>query len=94
MFAGSGIVSFNSLDLFDSVIAIDKCKELVRIHTWIANTPLEGVLSEIDRVIDEYNLSKDNKEGFLKLRELYNTQAVKGAINPVEKTIEYWNTRA
>ena len=32
MFAGSGVVLFNSLDLFDTNIGIEKCKELVRIH--------------------------------------------------------------
>lgn len=82
MFAGSGVVLFNSLDLFDTSIGIEKCKELVRIHNWIVSYPLNDILEEIDKIIAEYGLSKDNKDGFLKLRETYNKQRVQGTINP------------
>ena len=82
MFAGSGVVLFNSLDLFDTSIGIEKCKELVRIHNWIISYPLNDILEEIDKIIAEYGLSKNNKEGFLKLREIYNKQRVQGVINP------------
>lgn len=82
MFAGSGVVAFNSLDLFDTVIGVDKCSELVRLHNWIICSPLDKVLAEINKIIADYDLSKDNKEGFLKLREDYNGWVTRGGFNP------------
>lgn len=76
MFCGSAVVSFNSLDLFDTIVAIDKCKELVSLHTWIQHTSTESLLYQIDLMIKTYNLSKDNKEGFLKLREDFNKTVI------------------
>ena len=72
MFCGSAVISFNSLDLFDTIVAVDKCNELIKMHTWIQNTPLEELLKQVDAVISTYELSKTNKEGFLKLREDFN----------------------
>lgn len=73
MFAGSCVVAYNSLDLFKEVVCVDKCVELIKIHDWIASTPLDKLLEQIRATIDKYELSKENKVGFLQLREDYNT---------------------
>ena len=73
MFAGSCVVAYNSLDLFKEVVCVDKCAELIKIHDWIASTPLDKLLEQIRTTIDKYELSKENKAGFLQLREDYNT---------------------
>ena len=73
MFCGSAVVAFNSRDMFEHVIAFDKVKELIGIHTSILYTPTEELLKDIHGIIDSYGLSKTNKEGFLKLREFYNS---------------------
>lgn len=84
LFCGSGVVAFNSMDLFSNVVAIDVCRELINIHTWIQYTPIENLLSDIAGVIRTYNLSKTNKEGFLKLREDYNRMyASRGLRDPL-----------
>lgn len=87
MFGGSAIVSLNSLDLFSTINVYDGCKELITLHRWLLSSTQgkydpdtdtlvidedEDPVAAIHKVIDEYGLSKDNKEGFLKLREDYN----------------------
>lgn len=52
----------------------DICKEVTELLTAIKEIPLEDNLEEIDSYIESYNLSKENTEGFLQLREDYNTQ--------------------
>lgn len=85
MFAGSCVVAYNSLDLFDIVICIEKSKELVKLHNWIEYYPLSKILKEIDNIISIYELSKTNKEGFLRLREKYNNDINNGGIfDPAE----------
>ena len=83
MFCGSGVVSFNSLDLFNTVGAFDGCKELIKIHEWALSD--RDVIGEIRDIINRYALSKSNKEGFLQLRENYNKRVVdEGIIAPAE----------
>ena len=82
MFCGSAVVTINSLDLFETLVAVDACEELIRIHTWVRYLPIEDILTDIDIIISNYGLSKDNKEGFLKLRTDYNRLRVEqGIIN-------------
>lgn len=78
MFTGGGAVAFNSLDLFDKVYAYDKNEDLIKIHEWIQKGSIESVLTDIYTIINMYELSKDNKEGFLRLRENYNKLVRKG----------------
>lgn len=84
MFAGSGTVAFNSLDLFDTIIGVEKCAELVKIHNWIIYYPLSQILEEIDNIIATYDLSKDNKDGFLTLRARYNEDVAEHAFDPAK----------
>ena len=73
MFTGGAGVAINSLDLFDKVYAWDKNPDLIMIHEWVENHDTEGLFAEIFEVIEKFDLSKDNKEGFLTLREYYNS---------------------
>lgn len=83
MFCGSGVVSYNALDMFYDVKAYDGCPELISLHKWVVES--DDPVGEIKSIIKAYGLSKDNKEGFLALRTAYNsdiTQGLEG--NPAE----------
>lgn len=80
LFCGSAVVGINSLNYFNLVACNDACEELIKIHKWVQNTPKEFMFSQIDACIQTYGLSKTNKEGFLKLREDYNTLE---AVDPI-----------
>ena len=84
MFCGSGVVAFNSLDLFDTIVAIDKCNELIKLHVHFEHTPKDVLLKEIDDTIAFYGLSKDNKQGYLKLREDFNNLIHENQFDPVK----------
>lgn len=45
---------------------------VVELMKYLKNTEIQKLLMEIDELIEKYNLSKENAEGFLKLREYYN----------------------
>lgn len=55
------------------IIYNDICKQVVDLLQYIKNSNIEEILQQIDLCIKEYNLSKINKEGYLKLREDYNS---------------------
>lgn len=54
-------------------IAIDVNSYLISILQEFQNKSLEEILSFIENRIEEFNLSKENEEGFLRYREAYNT---------------------
>lgn len=74
LFCGSAVVGVNALDLFDCVVCNDKCAELISIHRWVRNRSKAELFEQIDSVISQYGLNKQNKEGFLKLRRDYNSK--------------------
>lgn len=51
---------------------IDMNTKLNELFTELQNLPLDVVLNHIESRIDEYKLSKNNQEGYLKLRSNYN----------------------
>jgi DNA adenine methylase Dam len=66
LFCGGGSVYINVLDKYDKVIANDIIKELIDIHKSLLTS---------DDIIESTKLlcpGKDNKEGFLQLRESFN----------------------
>lgn len=67
MFGGSGEVSLNVP--FKNVVYNDKNFRLVNI---LKNLD-DNFIPEVDKLIEEYNLSKDCKEEYGKLREKYNS---------------------
>lgn len=47
-------------------------KHVVELMEYLQSTDTEKLLLEIDNLIEKYNLSKENAEGFNQLREYYN----------------------
>lgn len=57
----------------EHIIYNDICKPVVELLNHIKGNDIENLLSEIDEHIEKYHLSKENREGYLKLREDYNS---------------------
>lgn len=55
------------------VIYNDIVTPVVELLEYIKKNKIEDLLTEIDTYIDKYNLSKENRDGFLELRNDYNT---------------------
>lgn len=68
LFAGGGSVYINVLNYYDTILVNDIIKELVQIQ--------EGLISNDDIIhkVKELVVSKDDKEGFLKLRKSFNEE--------------------
>ena len=54
------------------IIANDLCSEVISVYEGIQNGTTEENIRMIEETINEYNLSKENKEGYLELRSYYN----------------------
>lgn len=54
------------------IIANDLCSEVISVYEGIQNGTTEENIRMIEKTINEYNLSKENKEGYLELRSYYN----------------------
>lgn len=56
----------------EHIVYNDLEKHVVELLDYLSNNETEKLLSEIDALIEKYNLSKENAEGFNQLREYYN----------------------
>lgn len=56
----------------EHIIYNDLEKHVVELMEYLQSTETEKLLLEIDNLIEKYNLSKENAEGFNQLREYYN----------------------
>lgn len=56
----------------EHIIYNDICEPVVSFLRHLSGSDIDKILSEIDRYIEKYNLTKENKEGYLQLREDYN----------------------
>lgn len=72
VFCGSGVVGTNVLNHFDKVVMNDACWQVIDTLKFFRDNEYSKVIHDIDRIILNYGLSKDNKEGYDKLREDYN----------------------
>ena len=54
------------------IIANDLCSEVISVYEGIQNGTTEENIRMIEETINEYSLSKENKEGYLELRNYYN----------------------
>ncbi len=70
LFAGGGNVAVNVKA--KHIIYNDSMWQLSEMLQEFKSVGAERCLERIDRYIEEYQLSKDNKEGYLKLRKQYN----------------------
>lgn len=84
VFCGSGVVGVNETTNYDKIVLNDKCWQLIETLKYFKNNSYSDILSEIDEVIDRFKLSKENKEGFISLREFYNeNHKEKENFNPI-----------
>ena len=72
VFCGSGVVGVNEVNNYSRVVLNDACWQMVDTLKFFRDNDYSKVIHDIDRIILDYDLSKDNKEGYLKLREDYN----------------------
>lgn len=56
----------------NKIIYNDICKQVVELMQCLKHEDIEELLDKIDFIISDYELSKENKDGFLKLRDDYN----------------------
>lgn len=66
LFGGSGEIAFNAKA--DRIIYNDKCLPLVNILQNLDRNFVE----EVERIINKYGLSKENKQAFMQLKDFYN----------------------
>ena len=72
LFCGSGVVGVNELDNYKNIVLNDACWQVVETLKYLRDNDYPKVIFEIENCIKKYKLSKDNKEGYLDLREDYN----------------------
>lgn len=72
LFCGSGVVGVNELPNYKNVVLNDACWQLVDTLKYFRDNEYDKVIASIEKYINYYHLSKDNKEGYLQLREAYN----------------------
>lgn len=70
LFAGGLNVGINVKS--KNIIAIDTNKYIMDMFRYFKTTPINIIIDEVYEIIDRYELSKTNREGYLKLRESYN----------------------
>jgi len=54
------------------VVYNELCNQVVELMEYFKDKQIDELLNEIDLIIKTYDLSKENKDGFLKLRDDYN----------------------
>lgn len=75
LFAGGCNVTINAKAIKYIVNELDY--NVVELITYIYREYVDNMLRDINTYIDQYGLSRDNKEGYLMLRERYNNSIVK-----------------
>jgi DNA adenine methylase len=70
LFGGGETISVNVSA--NNIYYNDICNQVYSILKGIKNTDLQNILCEINNYINKYNLSKENKDGYLQLRNDYN----------------------
>lgn len=70
LFGGSGVVSLN-VD-YDTIIYNEKNIYVYNLIRTIKECDLDFILNRIEFLIEQYGLSKNNKEGYLKMRNDFN----------------------
>lgn len=70
VFCGGGTVGVNVADYYEDVTMNDGCWQLVEILTAIQCD--NNFIENVERIVEAYNLGKNNKEQFLECREVFN----------------------
>ena len=70
LFCGGCTVGINANA--NKIIFNDNMPQLINLYKAFKNTPIEDIISHIEKRIDEYQLSETNEESFKQLRAYYN----------------------
>ncbi len=79
MFGGGFNVGINS-DA-SKIIYNDQLTPLVELFKYLQDNPCEEIISYIENTIKEYNIKKEEKEGFLTFRDRYNSMKEKSPLD-------------
>lgn len=71
VFGGSGTVAFNSMK-YNKVYYNEKNKYVFDLIKYLTENDTDKLMQEIEEIINKFNLTKTNKEGYIELREYYN----------------------
>lgn len=82
IFGGGGDISFNVFA--NKIVYNDKSTEIVSV---LKNLD-DNFILELDNIIRKYNLSKTNKDGYIKLKEYYNSN--KNSLSEREKALYFY----
>ena len=72
LFCGSGTVGVNELSDYKNIVLNDACWQMTETLKYLRDNEYEKIISKIEEYIKLYKLSKENKKGYLELREAYN----------------------
>lgn len=75
LFCGSGVVGVNAVNNYERIILNDACWQMTKTLQYFRDNDFEIILKKLNSIIKEYKLSKENKEGYLSLREEFNSDA-------------------
>lgn len=74
LFCGSGVVGINEISNYSKIVLNDACWQMTELLKFLRDNTYEDIISKIDHYINLYKLSKENKEGYNKLREDFNEE--------------------
>lgn len=72
VFCGSGVVGINELSNYKKIVLNDACWQMADTLKYFRDNDYDKIIANIDKMIKTYDLNKENKEGYDKLREDYN----------------------
>jgi DNA adenine methylase Dam len=67
----------------EQIICNDSQREVIELFNFVKEVGVDVSLNGIDYWIDKYSLNKENKEGYLQLREWYNGNTTENYRNPI-----------
>ena len=83
-FCGSGVVGVNEVSNYYHVFLNDACWQLIEVLRYFTHNEIDDIIMEIEKVIQQYELSKTNKQGYNNLRDFYNSNtSLPESFNPV-----------
>ena len=75
LFCGSGVVGVNEARNYDKIVLNDACWQMTKTLQYFRDHDYDKIIKELESLIRDYGLSKDNKDGYIALREEFNSDA-------------------
>ena len=75
LFCGSGVVGVNEVNNYEKIVLNDACWQMTKTLQYFRDNDYDTVIKRLKGIIKEYRLSKENKEGYLALRDEFNSDA-------------------